>query len=69
MTAPPVTREWSDIWQALKDYLGEQINEYRSLAAECGNDQAGRTEAAMWNALVREGRATLAKMTELEAGR
>lgn len=66
MAAPLLTpREWSERWQALKDYLGQEIDSddkvHRCFLAE--GDLAG---AAPFGGLLAANRNTLGKMAELE---
>ena len=66
MAAPLLSsREWTDLWTALKDYLGQQIDAddkvHRGFLA--AGDLAG---AAPFGGLLAANRNTLAKMREME---
>jgi hypothetical protein len=56
------------MWQELRDYLAEQV-EFDDEAADGADVDGNEVAAERQRALVESGRATLAKMRELEAGR
>ena len=69
MTAPLLTpREWSEMWQALRDFLTAEIARLEPMSSmEDGESDEMAAGVAAGGQEAHE--ATLAKMTELEAGR
>lgn len=68
MAAPLLSpREWTDLWAALKDYLGKQIDADDKVLSGflATGDLAG---AAPFGGLVAANRNTLARMREMEQG-
>jgi hypothetical protein len=70
MTAPLLTpREWSDMWQALKDHLARECRAHEEIASSCAGVKD--LAATRWEqrGIVQGLKRAQDKMTELDAQR